>query len=180
MKKISKKKIEEGAKIFFLGQQKEDNISYVKHLIECSCILPQFKNISPPTFHKFVVFSIIENSGALKPSYVQCANCGIIHKILEIGESEILKGKEDSRVVTKVDDIKISGIIPEKLVGVLEVHDVPLATWQELQFIFEHKQWGKTIILSKERDNMGNIFGKYLLVLGETLYKIEPFEQILE
>ena len=32
----------------------------VNHLIECRCILPQYKKAIDPPFHKFVVFSVID------------------------------------------------------------------------------------------------------------------------
>ena len=32
---------------------------FIKHTIECNCVLPQYKNIVPIVFHKFIVFSII-------------------------------------------------------------------------------------------------------------------------
>lgn len=146
----------------------------VKHLIDCKCILPQYKNVHPPIFHKFIVFSeIIEPNADVVPSYVSCNNCGVIHRIIEINQSVILK-KEESAAVPTIDDIKIN--LPEKLVGVLDKHDLSLATWQEVQFILEQKYWGRGIVLSKEKES-DKTFGKYLMILGENLYKIDNFER---
>ncbi len=143
----------------------------IKHLLECKCILPQFKNVSPIVFHKFVVFSIIDEDGSIIPSYAQCNNCGVIHKILEVGQSEILK-KEASAAIQTADDIKLS--LPEKLIGVLEASDCDLSIYQEVQFILENKKWGRGVVLSREK-NGDNVEGKFLLILGESLFKIESF-----
>lgn len=150
------------------------NRDYIKHLIECKCILPQFKHLQPPAFHKFLVFSEIDmNDGTLINSYAQCNNCGVIHKIKEIGQSTILK-KETMTALLSIDDIKNS--IPAKLTAILEQNQCPLPLWQEAQFILQHKLWGKGFTLSQEREDT-NIIGKYIVILGETIYDIKPFER---
>ena len=67
----------------------------LKHVVECTCILPQYKNQTPPVFHQFVVFSIINNQDELQPDYAQCNNCGVIHKVVDACKSEILSGQEN-------------------------------------------------------------------------------------
>ncbi|NBP56906.1 hypothetical protein EBU71_10330, partial [bacterium] len=82
--------------------------SYIKHLIECKCVLVQYKNITPTVFHKFLVFSEIDGTdGLVIPSYAQCNNCGVIHKINEIGKSSQLR-KESMTALLTIDDIKSS------------------------------------------------------------------------
>lgn len=66
----------------------------VKHLIQCNCILKQYENVEPPLFHKFIVFSVINENGSIKPSYAKCNNCGGLHKVTEVGVSEKLKKKQ--------------------------------------------------------------------------------------
>ena len=39
----------------------------IKHLIQCHCILPQYRNIDDPIFHKFIVFSKMDSNGDLIP-----------------------------------------------------------------------------------------------------------------
>jgi hypothetical protein len=146
---------------------------YTKHLIECKCILPQFKRIEPPKWHCFVVFSEIDEAGAIIPSFAQCNNCGIIHKVTEVGTSSILE-RDDLPSLSNLEDIKAG--LPEKLVEILEKYQCELPTYQEVAFILEHKQWGRMVILTKEVVEH-TIIGKYLLIIGETLWKISTFQE---
>lgn len=147
------------------------NKECIKHQIECNCILPQFINVTPAIFHRFNVFSVIDKNGAVEPSYAKCNNCDAIHKVIEINESRQLS-KESSNLLPNLSEIKLS--IPEKVMKLLDSYKIDLPTWQELQFIFENKKWGRSVILFKEEDD-GKIRGKALLVLGENLFKIENF-----
>jgi len=147
--------------------------AYEKHLVKCHCFLPQYKNLDDPPAHQFVVFSILNEQGDVIPSYAQCNNCGIIHRVIEVGESQITR-KESMLSLPQIDDIKPS--LPDWLVTILEKHDCELHVWQEAEFIYRNKLFGKHIILSRERE--GNIvIGKLLIILGERLHKIETFEQ---
>lgn len=148
--------------------------SYIKHLVDCRCILPQFKKLDPPINHKFITFSEIEgDTGNVIKSYAQCPNCGVIHKIIEIGKSEIINKESMLSLQTKED---IKTILPDWLSKILERHDCELVTWQEAKFVYENQKWGHPIILAKERDG-DTIIGKYLLIMGNNLHKIEGFER---
>jgi hypothetical protein len=149
---------------------------YTKHLVECKCVLPQFKQVEPPRWHHFVVFSEIDEMGSVIPSFAQCNNCGIVHRITEVGTSIILT-KDNSTTLPSLEELKIG--LPDKIVSILEKYDVDLPTYQEAMFIFEHKLWGRTIILNKEILD-GLLVGKYLVVLGDSLWKINSFEQEAE
>lgn len=145
-----------------------------KHLIECKCFLPQFKNSNPQIFHKFLVFSEIDyRDGSLVPSYAQCNNCGVIHKIVEIETSAILK-KENMPSMLTIDDIKTS--LPPRLAGILEQNECDLPYWQEAQFIVKNSLWGQGFILAKEREGT-NIMGKYIVILGTDLFQVQPFQR---
>ena len=143
----------------------------IKHTIECNCILPQFKNTIPTVFHKFVVFSIINEDGNLKPSYINCNNCGAIHKVLEVGQS-IQTPKESISILPKIEEIKTQ--LPKQLVDILESYKCELHVWQELKFIFDEQKWGKTVLLTKETDGDFSV-GKYVLVLGANFFKVDSF-----
>ena len=148
--------------------------SCVKHLIECKCFLPQFKNSYPQIFHKFLVFSEIDcRDGSLVPSYAQCNNCGVIHKIVEIETSAILK-KENMPSMLTIDDIKTS--LPPRLAMILEQNECELPYWQEAQFIIKNNLWGNGFVLAKEREGT-SILGKYIVILGTDLYQVQPFER---
>lgn len=150
------------------------NKEYVKHLIECKCVLLQYKNVHPTIFHKFLVFSEIDTTnGTVVSSYAQCNNCGVIHKITEIGKSTILR-KENMGALLTIDEIKSS--LPPRLIAILESNQCDLPYWQEAQFIIANNLWGRGFTLSQERENT-TIIGKYIVILGENLYDIKPFER---
>ena len=66
---------------------------YTKHLIECQCTLKIFENKTKPLYHKFVVFSLLEDEN-IEEKYVTCNNCDIVHRVYDICKSEIKWGKE--------------------------------------------------------------------------------------
>ena len=81
-------------------------IDGLRHLIECHCILPQFRNRKDPVYHKFVVFSIT-NDDVVQQKLVQCNNCGIVHKVIDFCKSEIVHGIEENKSLRTIDDIKL-------------------------------------------------------------------------
>ena len=80
----------------------------VKHLIQCHCILPQYKNSPEPIFHKFVVFSEIDEEDNFVTKLAQCNNCGVIHKVVDACKSEIVRGMEESSAILTIPEIKKS------------------------------------------------------------------------
>lgn len=144
-----------------------------KHVIQCKCFLPQFKDLQDPPIHRFIVFSEIDEYTNVKPSFVQCNNCGIVHKVIEAGKSVILK-KEDTSAIETVDEI--SDQLPDQIKAILQKYDCDLPTWQEARFIFQNQLWGRFVVLTKERTEE-NVIGKALIILGEKLHKIETFER---
>lgn len=143
-----------------------------KHLITCRCVLPQFKQMSPPPPHQFVVFTVIEDSGDVRVKFCQCNNCGIVHKVIDVCRSEIVNAKEALNSVLTIDDIKVG--MPANLVNLLEQNSVDLPTWEAAQFILENKHWGAFITLNSDEED-GVKQGKYVRILGESLFKVETF-----
>jgi len=144
----------------------------VKHLIQCHCILPQFRNKPNPIFHKFVVFSIIDDSDTVVPKYVQCNNCAVVHKIFDICKSEIVSGKDELATVATIDDIAFT--IPEDIRNVLSTYDADLPTWEQVQYILRNEKWGTTVVLKRdvlEQETQG----KLLSIDGPTTINIETF-----
>jgi hypothetical protein len=146
---------------------------YIKHLIKCRCVLPQFNKMEEPPDHQFIVFSVLDNKGEIKPHYAQCNNCGLIHKIFEVGVSQTLKKESLMSLPTKKD---LKSKLTDWLVEALEEHECELHVWQEAEFILKHKIWGRFIVLARERDEQ-MVLGKIMQILGENLYNIETFEQ---
>ena len=148
-------------------------LSGVKHLIQCHCILPQFKESRDPVFHKFAVFSILdEDSDTVQPKFAQCNNCGIIHKVVDICRSE-LTTKEESKTLPSISDIRLS--LPKSLSDVLDSYQSDISTWEHAEWIYLTKAWDSWIILAREEDDEGDLHGKRLIFLGEERFKIEAF-----
>jgi hypothetical protein len=146
---------------------------YIKHLIECRCHLPQFENMNPIPNHKFIVFSELDDNDMFKPSYAQCNNCGIIHRVTEFQTSYTIK-KEVMMSLPTIEDLKTT--TPEWLSGILQQYQCDLHVWQEAKFILDNELWGRFVVLSKELDNT-IVHGKVLHIIGTKLYKIENFER---
>lgn len=144
---------------------------FIKHLVECNCILKQFELIDPPVFHKFIVFSIINDDGSIKPHFAKCNNCGAVHRVVEVGASQSLK-RETAPNLPTIDEIKTQ--LPIKLVDLLSIYNLELPTWQEVKFVYENERWEKPIILTIEEEG-GEKYGKYLLIAGKTLWTINTF-----
>lgn len=143
----------------------------IKHLIECNCILKQFEMVEPSIFHKFVVFSIINDDCSIKPSYAKCNNCGGIHRVFEVNQSEKLR-RESAPTMADIEEIKTH--LPEKLVSLLSKYKLELPAWQEIKFILEYEKWERPVILHTEEEN-GEKYGKYLLIAGKSLWTIDSF-----
>ena len=144
-----------------------------KHLIKCRCILNQFRSRKDPPSHQFVVFSEIDDSGAVVPKYTQCNNCGIVHKVVDITRS-IIVGKESSPAILTLEEVMLS--IPASISNVLEKNKADLATCEQTKFILENKKWGEFVVLNSELEDSVRQ-GKCLHIFGENLFKVEPFER---
>lgn len=147
---------------------------YVKHLIECKCIHPRFQSLDEVVPHRFVVFSELnENTGAFIEHYAQCDNCGLIHRVNEVGKSTPMMKDSLSNIID-TDEIALE--LPDKIVDLLKKYNCPTHVWQETKFIFEKKLWGSFIVLTREDTGYGGKVGKILHINGESSYKIESFE----
>lgn len=144
-----------------------------KHLIQCTCILPQFKKSATPVFHQFIVHSELEDEEFI-PSYVKCNNCAAVHHVIDICKSSISYNKDDTRLAMTIKDVKLS--LPQKLCDLLETYQIELPSWQDAKFIIENQQWGSIIILTRE-DSGGVISGKCLKILGPEFFRVEQFSR---
>lgn len=124
-------------------------VSGTKHLIQCHCILPQYRNTDPPLFHKFVVFSLTEDD-SVREKIVQCNNCGVLHKIVDFCKSEILFGKDSSGSVRTIDDIELG--LPERLAAYLKSQNIDIATWEQIEWMVENLDESEVVI---RRDDQG-------------------------
>ena len=135
---------------------------YIKHLIDCHCILSIYKNRTKPIYHKFPVFSILEEDN-VKEKYVLCNNCDIVHHVTDVNKSEIKWGNEGYKsLVTTKEDIKfnLENLGLNSLVTILEVNNIDLSDWELIEYLLENNLEGKVVLDKKEIENSINY--KYL------------------
>tara|TARA_R110000803_G_scaffold106580_3_gene174672 strand:- start:611 stop:1072 length:462 start_codon:yes stop_codon:yes gene_type:complete len=145
-----------------------------KHLIECHCVLPQFRNKIDVVYHKFTAFSIIDDNDTVVSSLAQCNSCGTIHKIIDICKSEIMTGKDESRAVELKEDISMS--LPSSLVELFANYKLDLPDYQHARFILENKMWDATIVLTVDAEG-DQQEGKVLRFISEERFRVEPFSR---
>jgi hypothetical protein len=145
--------------------------SGLKHLVTCRCVIQQLKRMTNPPQHQFVVFSIIDDDATVRPKFVQCNNCDIVHKVTEVNRSEIVT-RESMGSLATVDDIKAG--MPPQLANLLEANDADVATWEHAQFIIENEEWGSFVVLKTDAEE-GLRQGKYVRIMGPTMFKVETF-----
>jgi hypothetical protein len=145
----------------------------IKHLIQCHCILPQYKKSKDPIFHQFIVFSILDESDTLITKFSNCDNCGATHKIFDVCQSEIMTGKEDSKSVMKISDFKL--MLPSSVYDILIQYEKQLADFEYAHFILEEELWNSTIILSKEELDENLVQGKLLKFISKDKFRMESY-----
>ena len=143
----------------------------LKHLVECHCVLPQFRNKKERPYHKFVVFSVIDKADGVIPKHAVCNNCGVIHNVYDIGKSEILVGQESGAIIQK-EDIEL--MIPTSISNVLKSYDCDISVWEHVLFVMQNSIFPEKIILSRDVD--GEIIsGKILTIEEINKYQIKPY-----
>jgi len=155
-------------------------MKYLKHLIECQCILPQYKKQDKVLFHKFPVFSLFKenvNQDFSEPieKYVKCNNCDAVHRVYDICKSELLKNSDDYvDLVTNLEDLKYT--IPAELIEILSKNQMDIADYEMCSHLIETKGTDK-IILSKK--NIGqNVVCKFLIFTdGKCSVKQQTFQR---
>ena len=146
----------------------------IKHLIECHCVLPQYRKQANPPYHRFVVFSMLDDSDTAILKHARCNNCGVIHQVIDVCKSEILMGQEVGAVMTSED----CGImLPSGVKQVLETYGCEVPDWEHALYILQNEKWGDFIIVNREETEAGDIAGKILKFNGPGNYRLEPFLQ---
>lgn len=141
-----------------------------KHLIQCTCILHQFSKMKDPPYHQFVVFSIVDDDDKFVTHYAQCNNCGVIHRVIDLCKSEVLRGRESFVALPKIDEIKAS--LPSKVCEILDASNVDISTYENAKFIVDNQRWGEFCILSSEKDEGARVV-KYLQIIGANIVRVE-------
>ena len=120
----------------------------VKHLIQCHCILPQYRKMEDPVFHKFVVFSILNEEDEVQPKFAECNNCGVTHKVYDICKSEIVHNAEGlSAIANKVD---IGMGLPKNISSILETYKCDISIWENIKFLYDNEIWNESVVMTKD------------------------------
>lgn len=143
-----------------------------RHLIKCRCILAHLLKDSDPPIHQFAVFSVIDDDDTVRQKFVQCPNCGIVHRVTDILKSQILSGREELKTVVTIDEIKKS--LSDEMIAVLETNSCDISVWEHVKFIIDEKKWGEFVVIASESID-GLRQGKYVKIFGEKLFKVEQF-----
>jgi len=141
-----------------------------KHLIQCHCVLPQYRKMEDPIFHKFVVYSRLDESGKAIPKLVRCNNCDALHRIIDICKSEIVIKIEDTDVVVDIEEIKLG--LPEKLVKILEKNNCDYPTYEIIDHIFELESWGRDVVIARKTIENLKTHLKILNIKSENRFRI--------
>ena len=141
-----------------------------RHLIECHCILPVYKNKVPIVYHKFAVYSFLdEKSGKIIPKYVNCNNCGATHLVTEFCKSEIKLGKEDIKSVRDIKEVSLS--LPDKVLKILSEYNSTIDVYEEIEDVIDNKSYPRDLVLKREIiDDIYHL--KILRILGDDRFKI--------
>jgi hypothetical protein len=144
----------------------------IKHLVQCHCILPQYRNLKEPKFHQFSVFSVVDDSDVIEPKLAACNNCGVLHRVIDVCRSEIVTNREDSATAMKREDFKHS--LPSSLYEVLQQYERDVVDYEHAQFIIDNEQWESTIVLSREESG-GILQGKMVRFISAERFRIESY-----
>ena len=145
----------------------------LKHTVECHCTLPQYRTNPKPPYHRFIVFSIIDDGDAVIPKHASCNNCGVVHNVFDIGKSEILLGQEIGAIMQKSD---IQMMLPETITNILSNYDCDIATWEQTLFYFQNQKYPSRVILNRNSEE-GIVSGKCLLISQPGKYQIQPYSR---
>ena len=143
-----------------------------KHLVPCRCVLSQLRHLPDPPRHHFTVFSVIDDNDVVLPKFAQCNNCGLVHKVIDLCKSEIVQGKESMTSLITIEDMRQS--LPKNICDILDTNSADIPTWEMAKFIIDNKRWGDFVVLNSESES-GSRQGKYVRILGETMFKVETF-----
>lgn len=161
------------------SQNKEN---YIRHLIECQCILKIYEKRTKPIFHKFAVFSIFDEENNIIEKYVQCNNCNALHKVYDFQKSEIMWGKDGYiGLVNNINDIRNNLISQgyQKLTETLDSYKIiDISLWEKIEYLLDTNSEDHIILEKKEIDN--NVIIKFLYIKEKGFkIKTESFQGLI-
>jgi len=120
----------------------------IKHLIQCHCVLPQFRKRAEKVFHKIEVFSILDEEDNVNEKFVICDNCGVVHKVTDLCKSEIQTNHETITSVRTIPEIKLS--IDDNLSKILESNGAHVSTWENIEYLIDNDVFDTPVIINRE------------------------------
>jgi hypothetical protein len=148
---------------------------YVKHLIECHCVLPQYRNRQEPVYHKFPVFSILENDSVVE-KLVRCNNCDAVHRVFDVCKSEIYIGDLDLSSIGTSKEILSE--MPDALRESLAPLNLDICTLEHILWCIENEKNEK---IPLRRDTVKEkIFVKFISFKSGGKWKFETESHSLE
>lgn len=145
-------------------------MNYITHLIECSCILPLYSKSEKPIYHKFPVFSTLNEKEELEEKYVACNNCDVIHKVTDFCSSEVMTDTSNYRgLVTTKEDLEHS--LNDKIISVLIKNDCEVDVWEKLDFLFENNISDHVVISKKYEES--SVICQIIYIESDGSYKIK-------
>jgi len=120
----------------------------IKHLIQCHCVLPQFRKREEKVFHKIEVFSVLEDEDSIKEKFVVCDNCGVVHKVFDFCRSEIQTNHESITSVRTIPEIKMS--LDQNVCDLLEKNNCHVSTWENVEFIIDNDIFDFPVTINRE------------------------------
>jgi hypothetical protein len=142
----------------------------IKHLIQCHCVLPQFRKRKEPVFHKIEVFSVIDEEDNVKEKFIVCDNCGVVHKVFDLCKSEIQTQYETITSVRTIPEIKMS--LEDNISDLLEKNNCHVSTWENVEFVIENDLVGLPVIINRENIK-GKTSVKYIELKENGKFKIK-------
>jgi hypothetical protein len=148
---------------------------YVKHLIECHCVLPQYRNRADLVYHKFAVFSLLENDAVVE-KLARCNNCDAVHRIYDVCKSEIFIGDLDLSTIRTTQEILSE--LPLGLKESLIPLNLDMCTLEHILWCVENDKQEK-IPLRKDTVK-GKLFVKFITMRPEGKWKFETESHNME
>tara|TARA_B100000674_G_C37968822_1_gene975927 strand:+ start:2541 stop:3002 length:462 start_codon:yes stop_codon:yes gene_type:complete len=141
----------------------------IKHLIECHCYLAIFKNNKNLVNHKFAVYSKLDDLNNVIPKIFKCNNCDALHKVVDIGRSELIPGKDQTSLTLTKEELSL--MIPNSIKNILEDYNCDISNYDHVIDIIEEKRWGEFIVLKREVMNENEVV-KILTINSKNKIKV--------
>lgn len=134
-------------------------------------MLPQFRKMEDPIFHKFVVYSKFDENQKVKSRLARCNNCDAVHRIIDLCRSEIVTKIEDTDTIVDEEDIKLG--LPDKVITILEKNNSDIATFEAVDHLIECESWGSEVVVSRQTVENQKIHLKILEIKSEDKFRLK-------